>query len=92
MNREQLKKLEKDLWAAADKLRANFDLNTSEYSTPVLRLIFLRFPELSAAGEIELHNRLSSVSKEWAEALDKRGKPGSLVLKAYHDELAKHKK
>ena len=25
MNREQLKKLEKDLWAAADKLRANSD-------------------------------------------------------------------
>jgi type I restriction enzyme M protein len=41
MNREQLKKLERDLWAAADKLRANSDLKASEYSTPVLGLIFL---------------------------------------------------
>lgn len=43
MNREQLKKLERDLWAAADKLRANSDLKASEYSTPVLGLIFLKF-------------------------------------------------
>jgi type I restriction enzyme M protein len=43
MNREQLKKLEKDLWAAADKLRANSDLKASEYSTPVLGIIFLKF-------------------------------------------------
>ncbi len=43
MNREQLKKLEKDLWTAADKLRANSDLKASEYSTPVLGLIFLKF-------------------------------------------------
>lgn len=45
MNREQLKKLEKDLWAAADKLRANSDLKASEYSTPVLGLIFLKFAD-----------------------------------------------
>ncbi len=43
MNREQLKKLEADLWSAADKLRTNSDLKASEYSTPVLGLIFLRF-------------------------------------------------
>ena len=30
MNREQLKKLERDLWAAADKLRANSDLKARE--------------------------------------------------------------
>jgi hypothetical protein len=36
MNKDQLKKLERDLWAAADKLRANSDLKASEYSTPVL--------------------------------------------------------
>lgn len=33
MTRDQLKKLERDLWAAADKLRANSDLKASEYST-----------------------------------------------------------
>lgn len=45
MNRDQLKKLEKDLWAAADKLRANSDLKASEYGTPVLGLIFLKFAD-----------------------------------------------
>ena len=45
MNRAQLKKLERDLWAAADKLRANSDLKASEYSTPVLGLIFLKFAD-----------------------------------------------
>jgi type I restriction enzyme M protein len=45
MNRDQLKNLERDLWAAADKLRANSDLKASEYSTPVLGLIFLKFAD-----------------------------------------------
>jgi type I restriction enzyme M protein len=45
MDKEQLKQLEKDLWAAADNLRANSDLKASEYSTPVLGLIFLKFAD-----------------------------------------------
>lgn len=45
MNKDQLKKLEVDLWSAADKLRANSDLKASEYSTPVLGLIFLKFAD-----------------------------------------------
>lgn len=45
MNRDQLKQLENDLWSAADKLRANSDLKASEYSTPVLGLIFLKFAD-----------------------------------------------
>jgi len=31
MNTEQLKQLEKDLWSAADNLRANTDLKSTEY-------------------------------------------------------------
>ncbi|MGA7560613.1 MAG: type I restriction-modification system subunit M N-terminal domain-containing protein [Terriglobales bacterium] len=42
---EQLKQLEADLWRAADNLRANSDLKSSEYSTPVLGLIFLKFAD-----------------------------------------------
>jgi len=34
--------LEKRLWSAADELRANSKLKSSEYSVPVLGLIFLR--------------------------------------------------
>jgi type I restriction enzyme M protein len=45
MNKEQLKQLERDLWSAADNLRANSDLKSSEYSTPVLGLIFLKFAD-----------------------------------------------
>lgn len=37
--------LEKRLWEAADELRANSKLKSSEYSTPVLGLIFLRFAD-----------------------------------------------
>src|SRR4029453_17546599 len=45
MTKDQLKQLEADLWSAADNLRANSDLKSSEYSTPVLGLIFLRFAD-----------------------------------------------
>jgi len=47
LNREQLKQLEDDLWSAADNLRANSDLKASEYSTPVLGLIFLKFADIN---------------------------------------------
>lgn len=45
MNAEQLKQLEDALWSAADNLRANSDLKSSEYATPVLGLIFLKFAD-----------------------------------------------
>ncbi len=37
--------LEKRLWSAADELRANSRLKSSEYSVPVLGLIFLRYAD-----------------------------------------------
>ncbi len=42
MDYQELKQLESDLWEAADQLRANSKLTASEYSMPVLGLIFLR--------------------------------------------------
>jgi len=45
MNKQQLKQLETQLWAAADNLRANAGLRASQYSTPVLGLIFLKFAD-----------------------------------------------
>lgn len=45
MNQQQIKQLEKDLWSAADNLRANSDLKSTEYATPVLGLIFLKFAD-----------------------------------------------
>ena len=37
--------LERRLWASADQLRANSNLSASEYSNPVLGLIFLRYAD-----------------------------------------------
>jgi type I restriction enzyme M protein len=36
MTAEQLRKLENDLWEAADQLRANSKLTATEYTMPVL--------------------------------------------------------
>jgi type I restriction enzyme M protein len=51
---EQLAELERRLWSTADELRANSKLRASEYSTPVLGLIFLRYADV----------RFSQVQKE----------------------------
>lgn len=54
--------LEKRLWDAADELRANSKLKSSEYSVPVLGLIFLRFAD----------NKFAGVEKELAEQTGER--------------------
>lgn len=51
MRPEDLKTLETQLWKSADDLRANSDLAASEYDTPVLGLIFLKF----ADGKFKQH-------------------------------------
>lgn len=43
---EKLRALEDRLWKAADQLRANSSLAASQYSTPVLGLIFLRYADV----------------------------------------------
>ena len=45
MNSDQIKKVEQELWSAADTLRANSKLTAAEYKDPVLGLILLRFAE-----------------------------------------------
>ena len=45
MNTQTIKDLEKRLWDTADELRANTGLKASEYSTPILGLIFLKFAD-----------------------------------------------
>lgn len=41
----RIQDIEKDLWGAADELRANSKLSSQEYSVPVLGLIFLRYAD-----------------------------------------------
>lgn len=53
-----LTELQNRLWEAADQLRANSGLRASEYSTPVLGLIFLRYADLRfAAAHQELEGK-----------------------------------
>jgi type I restriction enzyme M protein len=50
--------LEKRLWDAADELRANSKLKSSEYSVPVLGLIFLRYADYRfSKAEQEINGR-----------------------------------
>ena len=67
MTADQLKELEANLWQAADKLRVDSGLKASEYSTPILGLIFLRFAfirynkvkkEIAAEFEAQKKSRL----------------------------------
>lgn len=62
MTRDQLKQLEADLWSAADNLRANSDLKSSEYATPVFGLIFLKF----ADNNYRHHCRVSKAQRHTA--------------------------
>jgi type I restriction enzyme M protein len=45
MTQQQIKQLEKELWDAADALRANSKLTAAEYKDPVLGLVLLRFAQ-----------------------------------------------
>ena len=48
-----IQELQNRLWATADQLRANSELTSAEYKSPVLGLVFLRFVDqkFSAAKE-----------------------------------------
>src|SRR5215213_11188177 len=60
---DNIEQLEKRLWEAADQLRANSKLTSSEYYMPVLGLIFLR----------HAYNRFLAVEAKVKEGLPKRG-------------------
>lgn len=66
MTAEQLKQLEDNLWQAADRLRVDSDLKASEYSTPVLGLIFLRF------ATIRYHRHKAEIEAEYNALLGTR--------------------
>lgn len=80
MTGEQLKQLETNLWQAADKLRVDSGLKASEYATPILGLIFLRFasirynkirPEIEAELKAQENSRMQQT--EWEIAIAKCG-------------------
>ncbi|MCG9128321.1 SAM-dependent DNA methyltransferase [Candidatus Poribacteria bacterium] len=57
--------IENRLWATADELRANSNLKASEYSTPVLGLIFLKYADHKFHQVREEINSESSVKKRF---------------------------
>lgn len=70
MQGKQLRKLEAELWRAADQLRANSKLTASEYSMPVLGLIFLR----------HAYNRFQKVKIELEKTLPSHPQRGKRPL------------
>ena len=46
MTNKEFKKLKDDLWLTANKLRADSDLKSNDYSPPVLGIIFLKFADI----------------------------------------------
>jgi type I restriction enzyme M protein len=60
---ENIEQIERRLWEAADQLRANSKLTSTEYYMPVLGLIFLR----------HAFNRFLVVKEEVEKNLPKRG-------------------
>jgi type I restriction-modification system DNA methylase subunit len=60
-----LAEIEKHLWDAADELRANSKLKSSEYSIAVLGLIFLRYADhkFAQAEPMEIESRMGSPGK-----------------------------
>ena len=69
--------MERRLWDAADELRANSKLKASEYSVPVLGLIFLKFAD----------NRFAAVQQELKAAAAKSKRRRKTVSKT--DYLAR---
>jgi type I restriction enzyme M protein len=70
MQGKQLRNLEAELWRAADQLRANSKLTASEYSMPVLGLIFLR----------HAYNRFQKVKVEVEKTLPSHPQRGKRPL------------
>jgi type I restriction enzyme M protein len=64
--------VEKRLWEAADELRANSKLKSSEYSVPVLGLIFLRYAD----------QKFSDAEKKLAASSSGRRKIGKIDYQA----------
>jgi hypothetical protein len=68
--------LQRKLWETADQLRANSGLSSSEYSTPVLGLIFLRYGDerFAEAHEEQAQCPMNATNR----FLGKLGRPGGV--------------
>lgn len=82
MTNEELKDLEGKLWDAANNFRANTDLKSSEYATPILGLIFLKF----ADNKYKAHE--AAIIKEFERRRKNyRGKVSDITIEKVANEL-----
>ena len=73
--------VERRLWDAADQLRANSRLRSSEYSVPVLGLIFLRFADHKfAQAEQELGAGRPAGRRRSVGKADYQARPGVVYI------------
>jgi len=68
MTNKQLKNLKDRLWESADQLRANSGLKPTEYVTPILGLIFLRFAQKSLFEHFLFYHPITSVQHNSSSA------------------------
>lgn len=79
------REIEKRLWSAADELRANSKLRSSEYSTPVLGLIFLRYADHKfAQAEADFAREREQATSESASATSARKRRREISATDYH--------
>lgn len=77
--------VEAGLWSAADELRANSKLKSSEYSVPVLGLIFLRYADHKfGAAEAQLAGKSAGRRRigpaDYQALIDPRTAPRSCAV------------
>ena len=64
MAKNHIAELEQRLWEVADELRANSDLKASEYSMPVLGLIFLKYADYRFSQQEKILSEKSSIRRK----------------------------
>jgi type I restriction enzyme M protein len=81
-----VKKLETDLWEAADNLRANSKLTSSDYFMPVLGVIFLRH----AANRFETAHRQIAADQASGKMPRRKVLPADYIGSLYLPEQARY--
>ncbi len=72
---------------ATTKLGCQIAQETESKDTERLRALGVTLVQLNAADKAKVREGMASVGADWAAALDKRGKPGTEVLKAFEEAL-----
>jgi len=80
--KNHIAELEKRLWDVADELRANSDLKSSEYSPPVLGLIFLRYADYRFTEQEKILSCLCVSARRQAKKTTDRRKIGKTDYQA----------